>query len=169
MKSTGEVMSFGHDAATAYYKSQIAAGSPLPRPGQGGIVLSVRDEDKAEVIPLAKKLDALGYEIWATRGTSTALWKAGVKSNALYRIKLGSPNALDLMHLGKIKWVVNTRDAEEEGAAHDGLRIRAAATLSGIPVTTTLAGFAEAVKGLEGATKGADEPHSLQAWHAKNN
>ena len=165
MKSTGEVMSFGHDAATAYYKSQIAAGSPLPVPGKGGIVLSVRDEDKAEVVPLAKTLDALGYEIWATRGTSTVLWNAGVKSNALYRIRLGSPNALDLMRIGKIKWVVNTRDAEE-GATHDGLRIRAAATLAGIPVTTTLAGFAEAVKGV--ATAAASEPApplSIQEWY----
>ena len=165
MKSTGEVMCFGRDAATAYYKSQIAAGSPLPHPGQGGIVLSVRDEDKAEVIPLAKTLDALGYEIWATRGTSTALWNAGVKSNALYRIRLGSPNALDLMRLGKIKWVVNTRDAEE-GAAHDGLRIRAAATLAGIPVTTTLAGFSEAVKGIAASAAAAPSPPmSLQEWH----
>ena len=165
MKSTGEVMSFGHDAATAYYKSQIAAGSPLPHPGEGGIVLSVRDEDKAEVVPLAKTLDALGYEIWATRGTSTALWHAGVKSNALYRIRLGSPNALDLMHLGKIKWVVNTRDAEE-GATHDGLRIRAAATLAGIPVTTTLAGFAEAVKGVAAAAASDPAPPlSIQEWY----
>ncbi len=166
MKSTGEVMSFGHDAATAYYKSQIAAGSPLPCPGKGGIVLSVRDEDKAEVVPLAKTLDALGYEIWATRGTSTALWKAGVKSNALYRIRLGSPNALDLMHLGKIKWVVNTRDAEE-GATHDGLRIRAAATLAGIPVTTTIAGFAEAVKGVVAAAASDPAPPlSIQEWYS---
>ncbi len=166
MKSTGEVMSFGHDAATAYYKSQIAAGSPLPLPGKGGIVLSVRDEDKAEVVPLAKTLDALGYEIWATRGTSTALWNAGVKSNALYRIRLGSPNALDLMHIGKIKWVVNTRDAEE-GATHDGLRIRAAATLAGIPVTTTLAGFAEAVKGVVTAAASQPAPPlSIQEWYA---
>ena len=166
MKSTGEVMSFGHDAATAYYKSQIAAGSPLPVPGKGGIVLSVRDEDKADVIPLAKTLDALGYEIWATRGTSTALWNSGVKSNALYRIRLGSPNALDLMHLGKIKWVVNTRDAEE-GATHDGLRIRAAATLAGIPVTTTLAGFAEAVKGVVAAAASDPAPPlSIQEWYS---
>ena len=163
MKSTGEVMSFGRDAATAYYKSQIAAGSPLPR--SGGIILSVRDEDKEEAVRLARELDALGYEIWATRGTSTALWKAGVKSNALYRIRLGSPNALDLMHLGKIKWVVNTRDAEE-GAAHDGLRIRAAATLAGIPVTTTLAGFAEAVKGIVVSETSQMDVLSLQEWHS---
>ncbi len=166
MKSTGEVMAFGHDAATAYYKSQVAAGSPLPLPGQGGIVLSVRDEDKAEVVRLAKTLDELGYEVWATRGTSTALWKAGIESNALYRIPLGSPNTLDLIRLGKVKWIVNTRE-DGEMSAHDSIRIRTAATLAGVPVTTTLAGFAEAVKGMA-ATAKADRmpPLSLQEWHS---
>ena len=165
MKSTGEVMAFGHDAATAYYKSQIAAGSPLPLPGKGGIVLSIRDEDKDEVVRLAKTLDDLGYEIWATRGTSTALWKAGIESNALYKIHLGSPNALDLIRLGKVKWVVNTRE-DGESAAHDSLKIRTAATLAGIPVTTTLAGFAEATRGISAiADVGAGSPSSLQQWH----
>ena len=166
MKSTGEVMAFGRDAAMAYHKSQIAAGSPLPRPGQGGIVLSVRDEDKAEVVRLAKRLYALGYEIWATRGTSTALWKAGVESSALYRIPLGSPNTLDLIRLGKVKWIVNTRE-DGEGAAHDSLKIRSAAVLAGVPVTTTLAGFAEATLGMVAmAQSAAANPLSLQEWHA---
>ncbi len=167
MKSTGEVMSFGRDAATAYYKSQTAAGSPLPRPGQGGVVLSVRDEDKAEVVRLAKTLDSLGYEIWATRGTSTALWKASVESNALYKIPLGSPNALDLIRLGKARWIVNTRE-DGESAAHDSVKIRAAATLAGVPVTTTLAGFAEAVKGIVAdATAERTPPLSLQQLHGQ--
>ena len=165
MKSTGEVMAFGHDAATAYYKSQIAAGSPLPHPGQGGIILSIRDEDKDEVVRLAKTLDDLGYEIWATRGTSTKLWKAGIESNALYKIPLGSPNALDLIRLGKVKWIVNTRE-DGESAAHDSLKIRTAATLAGVPVTTTLAGFAEAVRGIAAiADEGVGGPLSLQQWH----
>ena len=167
MKSTGEVMCFGPDAASAYYKSQIAAGSPLPHPGQGGIVLSVRDEDKAEVVRLAKTLDDLGYEIWATRGTSTLLWKAGIESNALYKIPLGSPNALDLIRLGKVKWIVNTRE-DGEMSAHDSLKIRSAATLAGVPVTTTLAGFAEAIKGIAAVAQAhASVPLSLQEWHAR--
>ena len=166
MKSTGEVMAFGADAATAYYKSQIAAGSPLPLPGQGGIVLCIRDEDKAEVVELAKTLDKLGYEIWATRGTSTALWKAGIESNALYKIPLGSPNTLDLIRRGKVKWIVNTRE-DGESAAHDSVKIRTAATLAGVPVTTTLAGFAEAVRGMAAtALSKAVPPRSLQEWHA---
>ena len=166
MKSTGEVMCFGHDAAAAYYKSQIAAGSPLPAPGRGGVILCVRDEDKAEVVRLAKHLDDLGYEIWATRGTSTMLWKAGIESNALYKIPLGSPNALDLIRLGKVKWVVNTRE-DGEMSAHDSIRIRTAATLAGVPVTTTLAGFAEATKGIVAVSRSAHEPpRSLQEWHS---
>ena len=166
MKSTGEVMSFGHDAATAYYKSQAAAGSPLPHPGQGGIVLCVRDEDKGEVVELAKRLDAMGYEIWATRGTSTALWRAGVESNALYKIPLGSPNTIDLIKRGKVKWIVNTRE-DGEAAAHDSVKIRAAAVAAGVPVTTTLAGFAEAVRGLEAIRRESGAaPLSLQEWHA---
>ncbi len=170
MKSTGEVMAFGRDAATAWYKSQIAAGSPLPVPGgdpsRATVVLSVRDEDKEEVVRLAKTLDGLGFEIWATRGTSTALWKAGVESNALYRIALGSPNALDLIRLGKVKWIVNTREDGEE--AHSAsLAIRSAAVAAGVPVTTTLAGFAEAVKGIVAeAAAPSPPPLSLQEWHA---
>ena len=168
MKSTGEVMSFGHDAAAAYYKSQIAAGSPLPLPGKGGIVLSVRDEDKEDVVRFAKTLDGLGYEIWATRGTSTALWKAGIESNALYKIHLGSPNALDLIRLGKVKWVVNTRE-DGENAAHDSLKIRTAAVAAGVPVTTTLAGFAEATKGIVAVSKSSSViPLSLQEWHSNS-
>ena len=166
MKSTGEVMAFGRDAATAYYKSQAAAGSPLPL--SGGIILSVRDEDKGKVVEMAKRLDAMGYEIWATRGTSTALWRVGVESNALYRISLGSPNAIDLIRRRKVKWVVNTRD-DGEMAAHDSARIRAAAVAAGVPVTTTLAGFAEAVRGMEkvlGETAGL-APRSLQEWQLR--
>ena len=170
MKSTGEVMSFGLDAATAYYKSQIAAGSPLPLPGMSPssatVILSVRDEDKDEVVRLAARLDEMGYEIWATRGTSTALWKAGMKPNALYRIALGSPNAIDLIRLGKVKWVVNTRE-DGESAHSDSLRIRSAAVAAGVPVTTTLAGFEEAVKGIDAVMhSAAAAPLSLQEWHS---
>ena len=161
MKSTGEVMAFGNDAASAYYKSQIAASTPLPL--SGGIILCVRDEDKCAAIALAKRLDALGFEIWATRGTSTALWKAGVEANALYKIALGSPNALDLIANKKVRWIVNTLEPGQS-AAEDSFAIRSAAVAHGVSVTTTLAGFAEAVKGIEQAKAGGDilSPLSLQ-------
>ena len=165
MKSTGEVMAFGPNAATAYYKSQIAAGSPLPT--GGGVILSVRDKDKPAVVELAKTLDKMGYEIWATRGTSTALWRAGVESNALYKITLGDPNALDLIRIGRVKWIVNTRE-DGETAAHDSMKIRAAAIAAGVPVTTTLAGFTEAARGLEAILRGDNAaPQPLQSILAR--
>ena len=111
---------------------------------------------------LLRRMQELGYEVWATRGTSTALWKAGVESNALYRIQLGSPNALDLISRRKVKWIVNIRE-DEESAAHDSLRIRSAAVAAGVPLTTTLAGFAEAVKGIvETRRERTSPPLSLQ-------
>ena len=165
MKSTGEVMAFGHDAAAAYYKSQIAAGNPLPL--KGGIILSVRDEDKADVVKKAKALHAMGYDIWATRGTSTALWRAGVEVKALYRVSLGSPNAIDLIRLGAVRWIVNTRE-DGEMAAHDSRKIRSAAILAGIPVTTTIAGFDAAIEGIQAEHASCiDGPLSLQEWHAR--
>ena len=165
MKSTGEVMAFGPNAATAYYTSQIAAGSP--RPTGGGVILSVRDKDKPAVVELAKILDKMGYEIWATRGTSTALWRAGVESNALYKITLGDPNALDLIRIGRVKWIVNTRE-DGETAAHDSMKIRAAAIAAGVPVTTTLAGFVEAARGLEAILRGDNAaPQPLQSILAR--
>ena len=87
-------------------------------------------------------------------------------SNALYKIPLGSPNALDLIRLGKVKWVVNTRE-DGEMSAHDSLRIRSAAVAAGVPVTTTLAGFAEAIRGISAVARSRpDAPMSLQDWHA---
>jgi len=75
-------------------------------------------------------------------------------------------NALDLIRRGKVKWIVNTRE-DGEMSAHDSLKIRSAATLAGVPVTTTLAGFAEAIKGIAAiAQTPAESPRSLQEWHA---
>ena len=88
-----------------------------------------------------------------------------MESNALYKIPLGSPNALDLIHRGKVKWIVNTRE-DDESAHSDSLRIRSAAVAAGVPVTTTLAGFAEAVRGIAAVSDScAVPPRSLQEWH----
>ena len=72
---------------------------------------------------------------------------------------------MDLVRLGKVKWIVNTRE-EGESAHSDSLKIRSAAVAAGIPVTTTMAGFAEALKGIDSVLKSkADVPLSLQEWH----
>ena len=146
MKSTGEVMAMDDDPDCAYYKSQIAAGSPLP--SKGNVFLSLKDEDKDGAVPLARKLVDMGYTLYATRGTSTRLWEAGIESRAVFRISRGRPNALDFIRRRMIDWIVNTSETSGEAEA-DGHRMRAAAVAAGIPVTTTMAGFAAALAGLE--------------------
>ena len=106
MKSTGEVMAIDPDRFGAYYKSQVACSSPLPK--RGNVFLSVRDEDKPQVAELAAKLKELGFGIYATLGTSTYLWGRGIESRAAFRISRGRPNAIDLIRKGEIQWVVNT-------------------------------------------------------------
>ena len=164
MKSTGEVMAIDADPEIAYFKSQVAAGSPLPKGGD--VFVSLRDEDKAEGVELARELARLGYGIYATLGTSTALWAAGIKSKAVFRISRGRPNALDLLREKAVGWIVSTAETGHE-ATEDNARLRTAATAAGVPLTTTLAGFRAAVAGLaENGPLGETAVRSLQEWHA---
>ena len=76
MRSTGEVMGVGENFGEAFAKAQLAAGQPLP--DKGRVFISVNDRDKLVAVALAKRLDALGFEITATRGTAAAIRAAGV-------------------------------------------------------------------------------------------
>ena len=164
MKSTGEVMAIDADPEIAYFKSQVSAGSPLPKGGD--VFVSLRDEDKAEGVELARELARLGYGIYATLGTSTALWAAGIKSKAVFRISRGRPNALDLLREKAVGWIVSTAETGHE-ATEDNARLRTAATAAGVPLTTTLAGFRATVAGLaENGPLGETAVRSLQEWHA---
>jgi len=165
MKSTGEVMAIDPDRFGAYYKSQVACSSPLPK--RGNVFLSVRDEDKPEVAELAAKLKELGFGIYATLGTSTYLWGHGIESRAAFRISRGRPNAIDLIRKGEIQWVVNTSESDGE-ASGDSVKLRSASVAAGVPVTTTLAGFAAAVGGLDDfAHYGEVSVCTLQEYHAR--
>ena len=161
MKSTGEVMSIDYDRFGAYYKSQIACGSPLPK--GGNVFLSVRDEDKPQVAELAATLKSLGFGIYATLGTSTYLWNRGVESKAAFRISRGRPSVIDLIRKGEINWVVNTSESDGE-ASGDSVQMRSCAVSAGVPVTTTLAGFAAAVAGLA-EERAENAVYSLQEYH----
>ncbi len=146
MKSTGEVMGLDHDRGIAYLKSQMAAGNALP--SSGGVFISLRDEDKLPAVKYAKKLAKMGFEIYATRGTSSCLYDAGIKTNAVFRISRGRPNLLDLVKERKISWIVNTTENGAE-AMVDEIQSRSQAVIHNIPITTTLSGFLAAVSGIE--------------------
>lgn len=164
MKSTGEVMSIDEDPAIAYFKSQVAAGSPLPKSGE--VLVSLRDEDKEAGAEVVRELSRLGFGVYATCGTSTRLWESGVESKAIFRISRGRPNALDLLRRGEVKWVVCTAGNGNE-ATEDSARLRSGAVAAGVPLTTTLDGFRAAVRALaEEGSIGGTGVRTLQEYHS---
>ena len=163
MKSTGEVMGIDSSGGMAFLKSQIAAGNPMPT--QGNVFLSVRDEDKEALLPMAKRLIDLGFTIYATAGTSTLLRQNNIKSLALFRIADGRPNVVDLIEEKQVSWIVNTPTSGPIPRI-DEVKMRSHAVIRGIPITTTIHGFKAALAGIE-ALRDAKrmEVCSIQEFH----
>ncbi len=136
MKSTGEVMGRHKTFAGAYAKALTAAGSRLPR--AGAIFLSIRDEDKAEILPIARGLRDQGFELWATSGTSRFLNSYDLKVTTIPKVQEGSPNCVNAIQDGKFALVINT--TSDEIAIQDSFSIRRAALERKIPYVTVVSG-----------------------------
>tara|TARA_B100000959_G_scaffold148598_1_gene155943 strand:- start:9272 stop:12640 length:3369 start_codon:yes stop_codon:yes gene_type:complete len=160
MKSTGEVMGSHVRASAAYLKARLATEIPVPT--EGGVYITVKDEDKYAMIPLAKSLGEIGFTIFATRGTSRVLRGVGeLEVETCYRIAEGrSPDALDLMRQGKIQLVINT-PRSTGGAVLDGNMMRRLAVELNIPFVTTMAGARMEVEAIKEALLGVPEPRLL--------
>ena len=161
MKSTGEVMGIDKDFSRAYIKSQIAAGQKLPK--KGNVFISVRDRDKRAVVFIAKKLQDLGFHIYASSGTAAALERNNIKVIVLPKIAEGRPNILDLMKDGKIQLVINTPSGRIP--REDEVKIRSQVILYNIPYTTTISGAQATVNGIEALAKRDLQVKSLQKYH----
>jgi carbamoyl-phosphate synthase large subunit len=163
MKSTGEVMGIDSTVGMAFLKSQIAAGNPLPM--SGNVFLSVRDEDKQDVVPLAKRLVELGFTIHATAGTSTLLRNNGIRSLAMFRISEGRPNVVDWIEEKQVHWIINTPTGGVVPRM-DEVKMRSHAVIRGIPITTTIHGLRAAINGIQAMRDMKDiEVCSLQEFH----
>ncbi len=136
MKSTGEVLGIGKTFQEALYKGITATGIKLPGKN-GGILMTVRDSDKNELIPIAERFEKLGYELWATGKTAHMLNMHGIATNAVKKIGECSPNLLDLITSGRIKLVVNTPTKGRQ-PERDGFKIRRKAVEMSIPCLTSL-------------------------------
>ena len=160
MKSTGEVMGSHKNAAAAYLKARMATEIPVPT--HGGVYLTVKDSDKDSIIPLAKSLREMEFDLYATRGTAAILReRGGLEVNSAYRIaEQGSPDALDLMRDGKIQLIINT-PTNSGGAVLDGNMMRRLAVELNIPFVTTLSGATMEVQAIAEMIKGLPEPRSL--------
>jgi carbamoyl-phosphate synthase large subunit len=160
MKSTGEVMGIDKDFARAYIKSQIAAGQKLPK--KGNVFISVRDKDKRATIFIAKKLQELGFHLYATSGTAAALKKSNITVKVLPKIAEGRPNVVDLMKDGKIQLVINTPSGRIP--RQDEIKIRSHVILYNIPYTTTISGAQATVNGIEAMIKKDLGVRSIQEY-----
>jgi carbamoyl-phosphate synthase large subunit len=134
MRSTGEVMGISNSFPIAFAKSQLAAGTVLPKSGR--VFISVSERHKDQVVKLARQVHELGYSILATDGTSQRLRDAGIPVEVVKKIKEGHPNLIDYMKNNEVDLILNTPSGK--GARTDEGRIRAAAVQHGIPCITTL-------------------------------
>ena len=146
MRSTGEVMASASDLPTAFAKAERAAGRRLPSGGTA--FLSVRDEDKHVVVPVAQALSSLGFRLLATGGTARTLATAGLAVEYVRKVteEGDGSTVVDLIRRGRCDLVVNT--PQGSGARTDGYRIREAALIARVPCITTISGAAAAVEAI---------------------
>ena len=162
MRSTGEVMGLDADLGTAYAKSQMAAGAPLPLGGK--VFISVSDAHKGEVADVARKFAELGFELIATDGTAAVLEKAGLKTRRLFKLTEGRPNALDLLKNREVQLVYqHARGPDPAGA--DEIKIRTTAVYTNTPIMTTLSGARAAALGIAALKKSGYAVKTVQEYH----
>ena len=135
MKSTGECLGIAKTFNEALYKAFLGAGIRLPK--YKNMIITVRDEDKPEAVEIAKRFEALGYQIYATKGTARALMEADVSVRLTRKLEQESPNILDLILGHKIDLVIDTPSQGVEHS-HDGFIIRRNAIETGVNVLTAI-------------------------------
>ncbi len=165
MRSTGEVMGIDVSPGLAFIKSQLAAGTNLPRTGEACVFLSLADRDKEEGLEVARRLHELGHCLVATAGTAARLEQAGLPvEQVVARLDQGEVTAVELIGQGKISLVINT--PRGRGPRADGAYIRRAAGQHGVPLVTTVAAALAAVRGMTDLADHALDVRPLQAIHA---
>lgn len=142
MKSTGESIGVDENFGMAFYKSQLAAGMDLPK--EGKIFISVKEQDKKKIRPIAEKAANLGFELAATSGTADAA--KGVDIEKIKKVSQGSPNIRDAILNKEIDLIINTSEGKQ--SAQDGYIIRRLAIELGIPYVTTLSGARAALNAI---------------------
>jgi carbamoyl-phosphate synthase large subunit len=160
MRSTGEVMGLDSDFGRAFAKSQLGAGSKVPL--DGVVFVSVKDQDKAQMVKPVKRLLDLGFKVVATGGTADFLHKHGIEAQRVNKVLEGRPHIVDLMKDGKVQLVFNTVDGA--GALTDSYTLRRAALMHKIAYYTTVAGAKASVEGITALSEGALDVAPLQSY-----
>ena len=145
MKSTGEVMGIDKSFLSAYIKSQIACGNKLPE--KGNAFLSVDDDNKNKLLPIAIKLKNLNFNLVTTKGTGIYLKNNNIDVSVVNKVKEGSPHIVDSLLSGDIDLVINTTKSQH--SIKDSYSIRRTSLINNIPYYTTIAGAKVAVDAIE--------------------
>lgn len=153
MKSTGEVLGVAKDFSSAILKAFIASGVNIPY--KGSVLITVRDKDKIEMLPIAKKLDSIGFKIYATSGTAKFLNENGVEANVVQKIWEGENSIPELIQSEKLSFIINT-PTKGKHESRDGFKIRRLAVESKIPCFTALDTVSALYEALEKGTKEED-------------
>ena len=136
MKSTGEVLGLAETFPQALLKAFKGAGLRAPKKG-GRIILTVKDEDKPEIIAIARGFEEMGVELYATSGTCDALLEAGIECKRVNRVSQAHPNILDMIASGTVDLIINT---PTKGRKHDtdGFKIRRSAVEHSVGCVTAI-------------------------------
>ena len=135
MKSTGECLGIAKTFNEALYKAFLGAGVVLPKHKK--IIISVKDADKQEVVPLAQRFEKLGYEVYATRSTADVLRQNGVDAIKVNKIHQEAPTVMDLLLEHKIDIVIDT-PTQGRDKNRDGFLIRRTSIETGVNCFTSL-------------------------------
>ena len=162
MKSTGEVMGGADSFGMAFVKAMLGAGQQLPK--EGAVCISVNNEDKGEVLPIATGFAALGFTIIGTRGTAAYLRAHGVECSVVFKVNEGRPSLADEIVNRKIALVINTPHGRE--SFFDDKAVRRAAMMAGVPCITTITGAAAALEAIRALKTEGLDVRALQDYYA---
>jgi carbamoyl-phosphate synthase large subunit len=161
MKSTGEVMGGANSFGMAFVKAMMGVGQRLPE--SGTVCLSVNNDDKADALPIARELAALGFSITGTRGTAAYLRAHGIDASVVYKVNEGRPSLADEILNKKIAMVINTPLGRE--SFFDDKAVRRAAMMNSVPCVTTMTGAAAAVQAIRALRTEPLDVRPLQEYH----
>ena len=163
MRSTGEVMGVGQSFGEAFFKAQLAAGTPIP--DAGSLFISVNDRDKPAAVEVARRFSELGFELFATRGTASVLRSAGMSAKTVFKVNEGRPNAVDLLKAGKLNLIVYTTTGSH--SFPDEQTIRRNSVTYRIPCITTMSGAKAAAEAIASRRRDPVRVWSLQELHSE--
>jgi len=162
MKSTGEVMGGAGSFGMAYVKAMLGAGQRLPE--EGAVCITVNNEDKNEVLPIAQGFAELGFQIIGTRGTAAYLRAHGVECSVVFKVNEGRPSLADEIVNRNISMVINTPHGRE--SFFDDKAVRRAAMMAAVPCITTITGAAAALEAIRALKNEGLDVRALQDYYA---